>query len=200
VTETRQKLPAAERRRAVLDAASRAFAAGSYRGTTTAEIARAVGCSEPILYRHFRSKRELYLACLEQQWQEVKAEFQAAVDEGDPEAAVHRVKAALTSVAGGRVPLSHFWVQALTEANDDPEIGRWLRLHLRAVHDFIAAEMRLGQELGLVLPERDVEAEAWITMGGLFLGAVGQRLGGLLDDVVPRIVASRREWMSGERA
>ena len=40
-------------------------------------------------------------------------------------------------------------------------------------------------------------AEAWVTMGGILLGAVGQRLGGLMDDVHPRIVAARRAWMSG---
>jgi TetR/AcrR family transcriptional regulator len=197
VTEIRQKLPAAERRRAVLEAATRAFAEGSYRGTTTAEIARAVGCSEPILYRHFPSKRDLYLACMEHQWQELKAQFEEAVEAGDPKAAVHKVKAKLTSVAQGRAPLSQFWVQALTEANEDPVIRRWLRRHLQEVHDFLADEMRLGQQLGVVLAERDVEAEAWITMGGILLGAVGQRLGGLLDDVLPRIVESRRQWMTG---
>ncbi|MBA3347526.1 MAG: helix-turn-helix transcriptional regulator, partial [Actinobacteria bacterium] len=34
------------------------FAAGSYAGATTAEIAREAGISEPILYRHFSSKRD----------------------------------------------------------------------------------------------------------------------------------------------
>ena len=62
------RLPAAARRRAILDAALRVFAAGSYSGATTAEIARAVGVTEPILYRHFASKRELYLACIDEAW------------------------------------------------------------------------------------------------------------------------------------
>jgi AcrR family transcriptional regulator len=53
------RLPAAERRQALIDTAIRVFAAGSYRGVTTAEIAREAGISEPILYRHFASKREL---------------------------------------------------------------------------------------------------------------------------------------------
>ena len=44
------------------------FATGSYSGATTAEIAREAGISEPILYRHFASKRELYFACLEDAW------------------------------------------------------------------------------------------------------------------------------------
>ena len=197
MTEVRHKLPAAERRRAVVKAAARVFAEGSYRGTTTAEIARAVGCSEPILYRHFPSKRDLYFACVEQQWEELQALFESAAAEGDPVAAMDKAKKALTSIAQGRVPLSHFWVQALSEASEDAEIRRWLRRHLKEVHDFLAEKMRQGQELGVILPERDVEAEAWVTMGGILLGAVGQRLGGLMDDVHPRIVAARRAWMSG---
>ena len=44
------------------------FSTGSYSGATTAEIAREAGISEPILYRHFASKRELYFACLDEAW------------------------------------------------------------------------------------------------------------------------------------
>ena len=52
----------------MLDTACRVFSKSSYRGATTAEIAREAGISEPILYRHFGSKRDLYLACLDEAW------------------------------------------------------------------------------------------------------------------------------------
>ena len=61
---TTVRMPAAERRLKLVETAIRVFSEGSYRGTTTAEIARAAGVSEPILYRHFASKRDLYLAAL----------------------------------------------------------------------------------------------------------------------------------------
>ena len=52
--EPTARLPAAEERRAaLLETACRLFSEGSYRGTTTAEIARAAGVTEPVLYRHF---------------------------------------------------------------------------------------------------------------------------------------------------
>ncbi len=54
-TATRPRLTAAE----LLETACRTFSKGSYRGTTTAAIARDAGVSEPILYRHFTSKRDL---------------------------------------------------------------------------------------------------------------------------------------------
>jgi Bacterial regulatory proteins, tetR family len=52
------RLPAAERRHHLVETAIRVFSEGSYPGTTTAEIAKAAGVSEPILYRHFASKRD----------------------------------------------------------------------------------------------------------------------------------------------
>jgi AcrR family transcriptional regulator len=61
----RRRMPAAERRAAILDAARGAFARGGFHGASTAEIARAAGCSEPILYRHFASKQALFAAVLE---------------------------------------------------------------------------------------------------------------------------------------
>ena len=43
------RLPAEERKAAVLDCACGIFSTGSYRGTTTAEIARQAGVTEPVL-------------------------------------------------------------------------------------------------------------------------------------------------------
>jgi AcrR family transcriptional regulator len=194
MTEIKQKLPAAERRRAVLETACRMFAERGYRGTTTAEIARALGCSEPILYRHFPSKRDLYFAAIEHAWTEFKDRFEALADAPDPVAAVRENIALL---AQGKERLSHFWAQALTEVSDDPEMRRFIRRHLKDVHAFLAGMLRRAQELGIVHPDRDVEAEAWITIGGVLLGTMGERIGGLFDDVAPRIAEQRRRWMTG---
>jgi len=38
--------------------------------------------------------------------------------------------------------------------------------------------------------------EAWITIGTVAFGAMGERLGGLLGDVLPRIREQRRAWMT----
>ena len=73
MSATRPRLTREERRQAVLDTACRVFFASSYRGATTAEIAREAGISEPILYRHFGSKRDLYLACLDEAWRSFRA-------------------------------------------------------------------------------------------------------------------------------
>src|SRR6202043_2614544 len=80
---TRPRLTAGERRQAVLEAACQAFFKKSYRGATTAEIAREAGITEPILYRHFGSKRDLYLACLDEAWR-IFREFAEEAIEKNP--------------------------------------------------------------------------------------------------------------------
>src|SRR5262249_59033947 len=73
------RLTAGERRAALIDAGLRVFACGSYSGATTAEIAREAGVTEPILYRHFASKRDLYFACLDETWSRLRAAVEEVV-------------------------------------------------------------------------------------------------------------------------
>ena len=61
---TTSRLPAADRRESILVAAAERFAARGYDATTLDEIAAAAGVTKPILYRHFGSKQDLYLALL----------------------------------------------------------------------------------------------------------------------------------------
>jgi AcrR family transcriptional regulator len=60
------RLSSGKRREAILEAAIGLFSERGFRGTTTRELAAAVGVSEPVLYQHFSTKRELYTAILEQ--------------------------------------------------------------------------------------------------------------------------------------
>jgi AcrR family transcriptional regulator len=54
------------RRAAILEAAVRLFSEKGFRGVTTRELAAAVGVSEPVLYQHFETKRDLYRAIIEE--------------------------------------------------------------------------------------------------------------------------------------
>lgn len=199
MTVERVRLPAHARRAAILDTACSIFSQGSYRGTTTAEIARRAGVSEPILYRHFDSKRELYLACLQEAWGRLRVTWQELVDaEPDPASWLPSLGRTFMHVHQAKVQLSNLWLHALTEASDDPEIRRAIRAHLGEVHDFVADVIRRGQEQGGIIAGRDPTAEAWIFISLGLLGSIGRRLGGLAREDVPRIIASRREWMTGE--
>ncbi|MBI5084601.1 MAG: TetR/AcrR family transcriptional regulator [Acidobacteria bacterium] len=51
------------------------FAKNGFRGTTTRELASAAGVSEPVLYQHFATKRDLYTAIVEHMLAEASAAF-----------------------------------------------------------------------------------------------------------------------------
>jgi AcrR family transcriptional regulator len=194
---TTNRLPAAERRQAVLDAALRVFAAGSYRSSTTAEIAKEAGVSEPILYRHFGSKRDLYLACLDEAWRRLRDVFEDA-------AATHGEGPAIQLLAktGGadrlRELTAQLWMQAVTEAGCDDVIAAHLRTHLREVHDYVAGVLRRLQAAGEVAGDRAPDAEAWIVVAGGLLFGVANRVGGLLGpDDFAAIGEQRRRWLEG---
>ena len=190
------RLTAAERRDALVAAALRVFSEGSYAGATTAQIARAAGVSEPILYRHFSSKRELYFACLDTAWGRIRAKLEAKREELGPAEAWQSMSP--SAMREMRTLLPSLWMQAITEAGEDPEIRRFVRRHMREVHDFFADAMRRVQEAGAIAPDRNMDAEAWIFIAGSLLVSVADRLGGpLTADDLASIKAERHRWLDG---
>jgi AcrR family transcriptional regulator len=200
VTRTKPaRLPAAERREAIVEAALRVFSVGSYAGATTAEIAREAGVSEPILYRHFASKRDLYFACLDEAWSRFeaasRAEEKTPVD-GEP--ALAGFGGVVKRTRPQRVVMANLWMQAITEAGEDPEIRRFVRKHMRGVHDYYADLIRRAQTAGGVAADRDPDAEAWVLLAGALLLSLADRLGGLLGERdFAAIRAQRIRWLSG---
>jgi AcrR family transcriptional regulator len=77
----RRRVPAAERREALITAAVHEFAHGGLHGTTVESIARRVGVAQPYVFSLFQTKRELFLAALERGFERVADTFsRAAVD------------------------------------------------------------------------------------------------------------------------
>src|SRR5215204_4996111 len=89
-----QRLSADERRAEVVAAAVRAFASGGLAGTSTEEIARLAGVSQPYLFRLFGTKRDLFLAA-------VGAAFDRIVDTFEQAAA----QPATSVIPGGKSPV-----------------------------------------------------------------------------------------------
>ena len=192
------RLSGPERRAAVVATACRVFAKSSYHGSTTAQIARETGVTEPVLYRHFASKRELYLACLDTVWQQVRTLWVEAIAcEQDSANWLKAIGKAYLEARASRIVLVDLWIQALTEAADDPEIRRALRGQVREVHEFVADLIRRAQLEGGVVGDRDPDAEAWIFISLGLLSTIDHRLGNIVGEEFEDIVASRREWMTG---
>jgi AcrR family transcriptional regulator len=193
MTQTRQRLTAEERRQAVLDTACSVFAVSSYRGATTAEIAREAGISEPILYRHFGSKRDLYLACLDEAWAALRELAETAVAKS-PDTCLGAVADAFMAKRA-KIRLIDLWIQGLNETAEDPVITKALRRQIREVHAYFTELIVDGQARGVLAADRDPRAEAWIFVAGGLLATIDQRLGGLLGGDFEAVRRERRRWM-----
>ena len=85
---TRQRVPAAERRDALIDAAVREFAHGGLHGTPVDKIARSVGVAQPYVFSLFANKKELFLAAVERSFHHVADLFTRAAEAFDPASAL----------------------------------------------------------------------------------------------------------------
>jgi AcrR family transcriptional regulator len=85
------RLSAAERRDEVLDAAVVEFAERGLEGTSTEDIARRAGISQPYLFRLFGTKKELFRAATARCLRETLELFQRAAEGKRGEDALHAI-------------------------------------------------------------------------------------------------------------
>jgi AcrR family transcriptional regulator len=83
------RLPAAARREQLLGVALEVFARQGFHGTAMNDVAEAAGVTKPVLYQHFQSKRQLYLALLDEVGQRLRQTIEkAGTESGGPRAQV----------------------------------------------------------------------------------------------------------------
>ena len=81
---TRQRVPAAERRDALISAAVHEFAHGGLHGTPVDKIARSVGVAQPYVFSLFGNKKQLFLAAVERSFEHIADVFTQAAEVFDP--------------------------------------------------------------------------------------------------------------------
>ena len=77
--DQKSRLPRDERRALLLSASLEVFTAAGYHSASMDEIADRAGVSKPVLYQHFPSKLELYLAVLDTHIDSLVFEIQKAI-------------------------------------------------------------------------------------------------------------------------
>ncbi|HEY7677726.1 MAG TPA: TetR/AcrR family transcriptional regulator [Candidatus Methylomirabilis sp.] len=147
-----ERLKAAERREQIVQAAVELFSRKGFRGTTTREIAEAVGISEAALFKYFATKEDLYTAIIE-----AKAQTDEVIATASP-AAARRDDAGVFRAVG-----LHF----LEEVQRDTSLMRLLlfsaleghelsemffRSRVRRLHEFLADYIRAGAAAGRFRP------------------------------------------------
>ena len=157
------RLQAADRRRQLLEVAADLFARRGFGGTTTAELAKGAGVTEPILYRHFANKLDLFITLIDQVGAHVIHRWEEAL-EGvvDPKDRLKILVAAKpTTLQPGPAPY-RIIVQAMTESGRDPAIVSAVRRHVSSLHGFLVAELQNLQKHDVVRNDEPATALAWL--------------------------------------
>jgi AcrR family transcriptional regulator len=95
----RKRVPASERRDALISAAIHHFARTGLHGTSVDPIARDVGVAQPYVFSLFGSKRELFLAAVERCFDRTIEMFERADEQFDPAAATEEIPDTLMAMA-----------------------------------------------------------------------------------------------------
>jgi AcrR family transcriptional regulator len=184
-----------QRREAILRAATEVFATNAYRSATTAAIARASGITEPVLYHHFGNKAALYAACLDAAWDDLRTRWEAAI-EAEPDPSRWMLTLALTgfSVLEDDTSAARLWQHVMSEVIEDEEAKVRLVRFTTELHDYVSEAVAKAQAAGGISAALDPRAEAWIFLSIGVLHSLSSRLGGIVEEDFPQIVAARQRW------
>jgi AcrR family transcriptional regulator len=155
------RLRRSERKRQILQHAKQLFVSLGYQHTTTDKIARAAGVTEPVLYRHFASKKALFLDVLNEVRQATLERWQAeTLAQPDPLA---RLNVLMRLYIGGtREPAveQRIMHRTLIEA-EDPDIAACLRLFYLDTETLLSQVIAEGQRSHQFRSELDPRVVAW---------------------------------------
>jgi AcrR family transcriptional regulator len=157
-----KRLPALERRTLIEERATELFAERGYSGTTLDEIAEAAGVTKPILYRHFASKKDLYLALLAEHRAEMPRFFDKVPSEGPLR---ERFEAIVEGWIEYVVAHAGIWKMLFRDSTGDEEI----QAYRKDVQDQARAifVMFISAQTQAAIPEPEIEplAELMRTAG-----------------------------------
>jgi AcrR family transcriptional regulator len=173
-TQHRKRMPAAQRRELVLEAAVPEFAAHGLAGTSTEEVARLAGISQPYLFRLFPTKKALFIALVDRCFERVRDAFTEAAADLTGDEALEAMADSYEVLLSDRTLLL-LQMQAYGSC-DDPEVraatragykGLWeaterlTGLPFDRVVDFFAIGMLMNVAAAMDLPAVDERWTSW---------------------------------------
>jgi AcrR family transcriptional regulator len=186
-----ERMRKADRKRQLLSQAKQLFVTLGYQATTTEKIARAAGVSEPVLYRHFDSKKALFLEVLEEirqatlhRWNHETAHLT------DPLAKLHAIVDIYLGATREHALELRVMHRTLIESADE-EIAACLRLFYLDSQDLLAQVIHEGQQTGVFRRSLDPRIGAWELIRTALGYSLTQPLGIPLyqePDYVPRAI------------
>jgi len=131
----KKRLPAAERRELILEAAGSLFGERGYSHVTLDEIAAAARVTKPVLYRHFDSKKALYLTLLERHRDDLPRFFESVPEDLAFEA---RVEAILETWFDYVSDHGYAWRMIFSDSGGDTEIHEFRRANQDRAREVLA--------------------------------------------------------------
>lgn len=151
-----------ERRGLIVEAAGRLFGERGYEGTRLDDVAAAAGVTKPILYRHFDSKRDLYIALLERHREDLTGFTGAIPSEGPP---TERLRAVLEVWLSYVEAHSYAWKMLFRDTGGGPEVLAFrLQVHARARAVLVEIIRSLRE---VPVPRRELEPLAELMSMGM---------------------------------
>lgn len=154
-------MKAEDRREQLLESAAHCFAEHGYRGTTTAMIAAEAAVSEPVIYRHFASKQELFVALIERVGDEVFRNWQISTEKASTP--LEKLQALMFQNPATADPWTARVYRILFHASmesSDPDIRQAIREHYERYLHSLASVMQEAQAAGFI---RDDVPAQWLT-------------------------------------
>ena len=144
------RMKAEDRRELIIESATAVFGDYGYYGTTTDQIARAAGVSQPYVVRMFGTKEKLFVEVLERALTLLLDAFRGAIANDDGQPLQRRLGlsyVALLAHRGLLLSLMHAFV-----LGSDPVIGERARDGFLQVYEFLRTEAGMtSNEAGLFL-------------------------------------------------
>lgn len=151
----------ADRKRQLLSHAKQLFVTLGYQHTTTEKIAQAAGVTEPVLYRHFDSKKSLFLEVLQEIRQATLHRWHAETASiTDPLRKLHAI-IELYLGSTREHALEYRVMHRTLVDTDDEEIAACLRSFYLDSERLLAQVIADGQRTGLFRKDLDPRVGAW---------------------------------------
>src|SRR5260221_7968471 len=144
-----RRLKAPQRREQLIEVATKLFAKHGYEATTTSAIAEAAGVTEPILYRHFKSKQELFVAIVREMSDQTMQHWHDLIaDMDDPIERIRAVAAEFPKQIQSLADAYHVIHGALSTSRD-PKVLKVMREHYQQIEEFFVGVITEGQKAGV---------------------------------------------------
>ncbi|CAA9481601.1 MAG: hypothetical protein AVDCRST_MAG17-206 [uncultured Solirubrobacterales bacterium] len=153
-----------QRRELIALAAGRLFAASGYAGTRMEDVAAAADVTKPMVYRHFGSKKELYLALLARHEDDLPT-FVEGVEADSSASGEILVRGILDRWLDYVRANAHAWAMLFRDSSGDEEVQAFRRRVSLTAREVMAAF--ITERAGARIPAAQVEPTAELLTGGL---------------------------------